>query len=136
MVVPDEVATIFVKGRRPARMRCTLNGSIAFQCAIRPRGGGGFYINVGATLRQQGKLVLGQKLSAMVWKDDSEFGRDVPVELQELFEIDPEGKALFDALLPSHQRGIIQYVADARSEQVRIDRAVKMINRLAGRSFG
>ncbi|MCE7071005.1 YdeI/OmpD-associated family protein [Dyadobacter sp. CY327] len=130
MVVPDEVAVLFVQGRKPARVRCLLNGHVDFQCAIRPKGGGGFYINIGTPLRQQGKLVLGQKLHAEVRPDDSEFGRDVPEELQELLEMDEEGKRLFDESLPSHQRAIIYYVAGAKSVQVRIDRAIMMINRL------
>lgn len=130
MIVPDEVAVQFVQGRKPARVRCLLNGHVDFQCAIRPKGGGGFYINIGTPLRQQGKLVLGQKLHAEVKPDDSEFGRDVPEELQELLEMDEEGKRLFDGSLPSHQRAIIYYVAGAKSVQVRIDRAIMMINRL------
>ena len=130
MVVPDEVAVQFVQGRKPARVRCLLNGHVDFQCAIRPKGGGGFYINIGTPLRQQGKLVLGQKLHAEVRPDDSEFGRDVPEELQELLEMDEEGKRLFYDSLPSHQRAVIYYVAGAKSVQVRIDRAIMMINRL------
>jgi hypothetical protein len=130
MIVPDEVAMQFVQGRKPVRVRCLLNGHVDFQCAIRPKGGGGFYINIGTPLRQQGKFVLGQKLHAEVRPDDSEFGRDVPEELQELLEMDEEGKRLFYESLPSHQRAIIYYVAGAKSVQVRIDRAIMMINRL------
>jgi len=130
MLVPDEVAMQFVEGRKPARVRCLLNGKVDFQCAIRPKGGGGFYINIGTPLRQEGKFVLGQKLYAEVRKDESEFGRDVPEELQELLDMDEEGKRLFYDSLPSHQRAIIYYVAGAKSVQVRIDRAIMMINRL------
>jgi hypothetical protein len=130
MVVPDQIAQQFVEGRRPARVRCKLNGMVEFQCAIRPKGDGGFYINVGTPLRQQGKFILGQKLSVVVWKDESEFGRDMPEELQELLAMDEEGNQLFSKLLPSHQRGIIHYVAGAKAVQVRIDRAIMMINRL------
>ena len=130
MLVPDEVAMQFVEGRKPARVRCLLNGKVDFQCAIRPKGGGGFYINIGTPLRQEGKFVLGQKLHAEVRKDESEFGRDVPEELRELLEMDEEGKRLFYDSLPSHQRAVIYYVAGAKSVQVRIDRAILMINRL------
>jgi len=130
MIVPDEIAMQFVMGRRPERVRCRLNGNIDFQCAIRPRGGGGFYINIGTPIRKEGRLVLGQKLYAAIQKDDSEYGRDLPEELQELLAIDEEGNRLFNQLLPGHQRGIIHYVADAKSIQMRIDRAIKMIDRL------
>lgn len=130
IIVPDQIAQEFVEGRRPARIRCRLNGVVEFQCAIRPKGGGGFYINVGAPLRQQGKFVLGRKLSVQVWKDDSEFGRDMPEELTELLDIDPQGKDLFYASLPSMQRAIIHYISGAKSVQIRIDRAIMMIDRL------
>ncbi|MEO6287984.1 MAG: YdeI/OmpD-associated family protein [Dyadobacter sp.] len=134
IMVPDSIARQFVEGRRPARVRCILNDMVEFQCAIRPKGDGGFYINVGTPLRQQGKFVLGQKLSVRIWKDDSEFGRDMPEELQELLAMDEEGNQLFDQLLPSHKRGIIHYVAGAKSVQVRIDRAIMLINRLKVKS--
>ena len=130
MVVPDEIAMQFVEGRKPARVRCVLNEKVEFQCAIRPRGGGGFYINIGTPLRQEGKFVLGQKLVAKISKDESEFGRDMPEELHELLEIDHEGKRLFYESLPRRQRAIIYYVAGAKSVQIRIDRAIMLIDRL------
>jgi hypothetical protein len=130
MLVPDEIATLFVQGRKPARIRCLLNEKVEFQCAIRPKGGGGFYINIGTPIRQEGRLFLGQKLFAKIWKDESEFGRDMPEELSELLEMDREGKSLFYEQLPSRQRAIIYYISGAKSVQVRIDRAIMMINRL------
>lgn len=134
MMVPDEVAERFVQGRKPARVRCVINGTVHFQCAIRPKGGGGFYINVATPLRQQGKFVLGQKLHAAVRKDDSEYGRDMPEELQELLAQDEDAKRLFESAKPVNQRAIIHYIASAKSVQVRIDRAIMMTDRLkAGR---
>ena len=133
MMVPDEVAAVFVEGRRPARVRCRLNDAVEFQCAIRPKGGGGFYINVGTPIRQAAKLVLGQTIAATVIRDDSEYGRDMPEELKELLAMDDEGDRLFHEQLPSMQRNIIHYVSGAKSVQIRIDRAIMMINRLKGR---
>ena len=134
MMVPDEVAERFVQGRKPARVRCVINGAVHFQCAIRPKGGGGFYINVATPLRQQGKFVLGQKLYATVRKDDSEYGRDMPEELQELLAQDEDAKRLFENAKPVNQRAVIHYIASAKSVQVRIDRAIMMTDRLkAGR---
>ncbi len=130
MVVPDEIAAQFVSGRKPERVRCRLNEQVNFQCAVRPMGGGGFYINVGTPIRQEGHFVLGQKLSVSLQKDDSKYGRDMPEELTELLAIDEEGNKLFHQLLPSHQRAIIYYVDGAKAVQVRIDRAIMMIDRL------
>ncbi|MGX5857981.1 YdeI/OmpD-associated family protein [Dyadobacter jiangsuensis] len=130
MMVPDEVAAQFVERRKPARVRCVINGTVHFQCAIRPKGGGGFYINVATQLRQQGKLVLGQQLHATVRTDDSEYGRDMPEELQELLSQDEEANRLFQNAKPVSQRAIIHYVSNAKSVQVRIDRSIMMTDRL------
>lgn len=130
MMVPDEVASQYVQGRKPARVRCVINGHVEFQCAIRPKAGGGFYINVATPLRQQGKLVLGQQLHVAVRKDDSEYGRDMPEELQELLAQDEEANKLFQAAKPLNQRAIIYYISSAKSVQVRIDRAIMMTDRL------
>ncbi|MDQ6482120.1 YdeI/OmpD-associated family protein [Dyadobacter sp. LHD-138] len=135
IIVPDEVAEQFVEGRKPVRMVCLLNGNTEFQCAIRPKGGGGFYINVATALRTQAKIRLGDNIHVQVWKDESIYGRDMPEELTELLAIDEEGNRLFHMLIPSHQRGIIHYVASSSVVQTRIDRAIKMIDRLKVKSF-
>ncbi|MNL77434.1 hypothetical protein D3C87_2036140 [compost metagenome] len=75
-------------------------------------------------------MVLGQKLNATVRKDDSEYGRDMPEELQELLAQDEEAKRLFENAKPVNQRAIIHYIASAKSVQVRIDRAIMMTDRL------
>ena len=130
MPVPQEVASQFMPDRKPVRMVCVLNNSVEFQCAIRPKGDGGFFINVGVPIRTEAKLTLGCKLFVKVWRDESPYGRDMPEELAELLAIDPEGDRLFHQLLPSHQRGIIHYIASSKIVQTRIDRAIKMIDRL------
>lgn len=130
MAVPDEVAAIFVTGRKPERVRCVLNGTVEFQCAIRPISGAGFYINVATQIRNQARVELGQAVKAAVKKDDSVYGRDMPEELEELLSQDEQGNTLFHEILPNKQRGIIHYIASAKSVQVRIDRAIMMVNRL------
>ena len=74
-----------------------------------------------------------KNFSLQLKKDDSEYGRDIPEELKELLELDDEGNRLFKEQLPSRQRNIIHYIAGAKSVQIRIDRAIMMIDRLKGR---
>jgi len=130
MGVPMEVAHQFMTDRKPVRMFCVLNEKVEFQCAIRPKGDGGFFINIATQLRAEGKLKLGDKLFVKVKRDESTYGRDMPEELTELLAIDEEGNRRFHELLPSHQRGIIHYIASSKVVQTRIDRAIKMIDRL------
>jgi len=130
MLVPDDIAHQFMQDRKPVRVVCLLNDKIEFQCAIRPKGDGGFFINLAAGIRGKAKLSLGDKLFASLKADESTYGRDMPEELTELLAIDSEGDLLFHKLLPSVQRGIIHYVASSPVVQTRIDRAIMMIDRL------
>ncbi len=127
--VPDSVAKKFTS-TKPVRMLCTLDDKVEFHCAIRPKGGGAFYINVAATLRAKAKLNLEQKIAVSVRPDKSEYGRKMPKELKELMGQDEKGNKLFHELIPSKQRGIIHYVDSAKSIGKRIERALMMINRL------
>ncbi|RRB07375.1 YdeI/OmpD-associated family protein [Larkinella rosea] len=126
--VPDGVAQLFVS-TTSVRMMCLLNGKVEFHCALRPKGNGTFYISVGTPIRQQLKIRSGDKIQAAIWKDDSEYGRKMPEELQELLAIDEEGNRCFQALKSSDQRAIMYYVDGAKNSQIRIDRAIKMIDR-------
>lgn len=127
--VPDEVARKFTS-TKPVRMLCTLNDVVEFHCAIRPKGGGAFYINIGTPLRTKAKLKLEQKIAVSVRPDKSEYGRKMPRELKELMDQDEEGNKLFHQLTPSKQRGILHYIDSAKSIDKRIERALMMINRL------
>ena len=127
--VPDEVAKQFTSPK-PVRLLCRLNGTVEFHCALRPKGDGSFFISVGTPIRQQLKAKPGDKVRAAIWKDESEYGRKMPEELLELLAIDEAGNRCFQALTPSHQRGIIYYIDGAKNIQTRIDRAIRMIDRL------
>lgn len=127
--VPDAVAKQFTT-TKAVRMLCLLNNVLVFHCAIRPKGGGAFYINIGTPIRAKAKLKLGQKITAAVRPDESEYGREMPQELKELLAQDEEGNQRFNALNPCKQRGIIYYVDGAKSLDKRIERATMMITRL------
>lgn len=127
--VSAEASRLF-EGERNLRLLCSINGGEEFHCALRPRGNGNFEVSVGTPVRQAGKLVLGQKVSVSLRRDHSPYGRPMPEELAELLAIDEEGNRLFQALKPSRQRDILYYINGAKSVQVRIDRALMMIERL------
>lgn len=127
--VPDEVVQQFTQ-KSAVRVMCLLNGTVEFHCALRPKGDGSFMISIGTPIRQQLKVRMGDSVKAVIWKDESEYGRKMPEELQELLAIDEEGNRHFQALTPGKQRSIMYYIDGARNVQVRVDRAIMMIDRL------
>ncbi|CCH52617.1 hypothetical protein BN8_01630 [Fibrisoma limi BUZ 3] len=127
--VPDDVARQFTtKGY--SRVICSINDAIEYHCALMPKGNGLFFISVGPPIRKKAGLVLGQAVKATIRRDDSPYGQAMPEELEELLAIDDEGNRRFHELTPGQQRGIMYYVSSAKGVQTRIDRAIRMIDRL------
>ncbi len=127
--IPTEYTPLFSKAEN-LRLTCSIDQGEPFHCSPRPGGDGTFYISVGVEVRRKGKLAAGQKVTAVLQRDESVYGRPMPEELRELLEIDPEGKALFHQLNPGERRGILYYIQQSPKTQTRIDRAIKMIGRL------
>jgi hypothetical protein len=127
--VPTHIAKSFLAAGTK-RVICTLNNTLSFQCAIMPAGDDTWFINLNKKIRDQLKLQEGSKVSADLVKDESEFGLPFPEELRECLEQDPAGKAYFDKLLPGRQRNIIYAVSQVRNTDLRIQRAMIMIEHL------
>lgn len=131
--VPDEVAHQFTT-KRTARIICTINGVTEFQCALMPKGGGQFFINIGRRIRDESSLVQGQQLTVSIRKDDSDYGMEMPEELRELLLIDQEGNRRFHELTPGRQRSLMYWISSAKSVQIRIDRAIEQLDILKRKS--
>jgi hypothetical protein len=127
--VPDDVVQHFTQ-KSAVRVMCLLNGAVEFHCSLRPKGDGSYMISIGTPIRQQLKVKMGDTVKAAIWKDESEYGRKMPEELQELLAIDEEGNRYFQALTPGKQRSIMYFIDGAKSVQIRVDRAIMMIDRL------
>ena len=72
----------------------------------------------------------GDTLNFELDEDSSEYGMPMPEELQVLLDQDEYGKQRFDELTKGKQRNIIYFVSQAKSSQVRIDRAIQLIEKL------
>lgn len=127
--VPAEVVEQ-LGGKFKVRLLCTINDKLSFQTGLVALGGGAGYINVNNKRLKQLGLAIGTEVQISLEPDNSEFGMEVPEELSELLAQDDEGKRRFDLLPPGKQRYIIYYVAGVKSSQLRIDRALLLINNL------
>ena len=127
--VPGPIAMHFLE-MGDKRVVCRLNDTLEFQCAIMPAGEGVFFININKKIRDQLTLKEGSKVHVHLEKDNSEYGLPFPEELKELLDQDKEGNKLFHALTPGKQRNIIYAVGQVKNPDLRIQRAMVMINHL------
>jgi uncharacterized protein YdeI (YjbR/CyaY-like superfamily) len=88
------------------------------------------YISINSKRMKELEVEQGDTVTVVLTEDKSEYGVDVPEELMELFNQDPEGKKRFDLLKPGMQRYILNYVNTVKSPQLRVDRAFLLISNL------
>ena len=117
-------------GKYNARLLCTINNSLTFQGGIVALGNGCGYISINNKRLKQLGLQAGSEVWVKLEKDESKYGMEMPEELEELLAQDAEGKKRFDGLTPGRQRYIIHYVAGVKNSQLRIDRAILLIENL------
>ncbi|MBK9105602.1 MAG: DUF1905 domain-containing protein [Saprospiraceae bacterium] len=127
--VPGPIAKHFLD-QGDKRVVCKLNDSLEVQCAIMPAGEGVYFINLNKKIRDQLHLKEGSKVSVHLEKDNSEFGLPFPVELDEVLAQDKVGKDYFFKLTPGKQRNIIYGVSQVKNTDLRIQRAMIMIEHL------
>jgi hypothetical protein len=127
--VPPEVIEQ-LGGTFKVRVLCTMNDRLTFQGGLVALGGGSGYISINNKRLKQLGLQTGEAAHISLQRDKTAYGMEFPEELTELLSQDEEGKRRFDLLPPGKQRYIIYYVAGVKNSQLRIDRALLLINNL------
>jgi len=134
-----EVPASIVKkigGIGKTRLLCQVNNTISYQCGLMALPEGRAYISINSKRMKELGVEKGSEVEVTLTEDKSEYGVDVPEELEELFKQDPEGKRRFDALKPGMQRYILNYVNTVKSPQLRVDRAFMLITNLKNLTQG
>jgi Bacteriocin-protection, YdeI or OmpD-Associated/Domain of unknown function (DUF1905) len=78
---------------------------------------------------------MGDEVEVELIRDDRSRSAtfDMPAELQAALDADPNAKAVFEALAPSHRREHAQYVAEAKQPATRARRAERVVGQLIGK---
>lgn len=112
------------------RVICRLNNEIDFHCAIMSKKEGGYFINIGLTICKKLKIKVGSKVSATFSVDNSEYQFEMPEELKEVLNTDPEAFEIFHSLTEGNQRGLIYLVNQVKSIDKKIERSLKIVERI------
>lgn len=112
------------------RLLCSVNGFPEFHCGLVAHGDGCGYISINKKRMKDFNIDLGDEVSLELRHDGSKYGMEMPEELEALLEQDHQGALLFEALSDGKKRYIIHYVASVKSSQLKIDRAIMLINNL------
>ena len=92
-----------------------------------PMGNGDFIM----PLKQEVRKAIRKDAGAMVnviLSEDTEFKIDIPGDLQECFDFEPEAFDFFHSLPKSHRNYFIKWINDAKTSETRTKRIVNTIN--------
>lgn len=112
------------------RLLCTVNKTVTWQCGLVALGNGQAYISLNRKIMKQLGVTTGDEVSVTLVIDSSKYGMKMPEELKSLLDQDREGKRRFHLLVAGKQRYIIYYVSQVKTSQLRIDRAIRLIENL------
>ncbi len=117
-------------GKLAPRLLCTVNGTLTFQCGLMALGEGKAYISISKKRMQEVGIKLHDEVTVSLEKDDSPYGTEMPAEMNELLRQDEEDNRRFLLLKPSMQRYVLNHVSAVKSPQLRVDRAITLIENL------
>jgi hypothetical protein len=112
------------------RAVCKLNNEVEFHCALMPKKEGGHFINIGSTICKKLKIKEGSKVTATFTIDNTEYQFEMPEELKEVLDTDPKADKIFHSLTEGNQRGLIYLVAQVKSSDKKIERALKIVEKI------
>lgn len=129
ILVDPKIVDLFNKNG-DKRAICKLNEQLEFHCAFMPKKEGGHYINIGATICKKIHLKEGTSVKASFDFDNSDYQFAMPEEFSEVLSTDADANVIFHNLTEGNQRGLIYLVSQVKSSEKRIERALKIANRL------
>lgn len=89
-----------------------------------------WYVLVNQDLRKKYELDETNTFPVKIERDHSEFGHDVPEELQVLLDQDEEGNYHFRSLTPGKQRSLIYIVTTVKNPESRMKKSLAIIHHL------
>ena len=131
LALPDAVVRPFVeKDMRRVVVCARFEGkSVRYHAALQKRHGA-FYIMFNRKNQKSLGVFPNDYFTVRLEEDQTEFGVDLPPELEEVFRQDTDALEMFRQLTPGAWRSVIYWVRGVASPQRRIERSLTVSRRL------
>ena len=126
--VPDEVSAKLIDGNH-RRVLVWIESEGHYHMALM-KSKTYWYVLVNQELSKKFKMSLGQAFTLIIEKDNSDYGHEMPEELQVLMDQDEEGANYFNSLTPGKQRMMVYTVTKVKSPESRMKKALAIIHHL------
>lgn len=126
--VPADIAQKLKPGNKKSfRVKGMLDGLAVEGLALIPMGAGNFIMAIKAEIRKGLRKNAGAMLQVKLEPHD-DFKIDMPDELQECFDFEPEALDFFNSLPISHRNYFLKWINDAKTSETRAKRIVNTVN--------
>jgi hypothetical protein len=115
-------------GKSWPQVKGTVDEMAISQYGLAPFGNGKSLFALNAKLRKQLKKGEGDHIQLTLFLDDSKL--KIPNEIHEILEDYSPAKAFFDSLSEKNKKYYIDWIADTKNEETKLNRINKMLNRL------
>lgn len=113
--------------KKSFRVRGMLDGLAVKGMALMPMGEGNFIMALKADVRKGIHKNAGAMVQVKI-EEDTDYKVEVPDDLQECFEFEPDALAFFNSLPKSHRDYFIKWIEGAKTNETRAKRIVNTIN--------
>ena len=126
--IPADLAQQLKPGTKTSfRVRGMLDNYAVSGLALMPMGEGNFIMALKAELRKKIHKNAGAMLRVSI-EEDIEYKVELPAELQEFFDFEPEAAEFFFSLPKSHREYFIKWIDGAKTPETRAKRIVNTAN--------
>lgn len=126
-IPPDIAQQIKPDNKKSFRVKGMLDGVAINGRALLPMGEGGFILPLKADIRKGIRKEAGAMLQVQM-EEDKDFKIEIPEDLQDCFDFEPEAFDYFNTLPKSHRNYFIKWITDAKTAETRNKRIVNTVN--------
>ncbi|WP_448700461.1 YdeI/OmpD-associated family protein [Mucilaginibacter sp. AW1-3] len=131
--IPADIAQqLKPDNKKSFRVRGMLDAFPVKGMALMPMGDGAFIMALKADVRKAIHKEEGAMVRVVI-EEDVDFKIEVPDDLQECLDEDPESLAFFMSLAKSHRDYFVKWIESAKTEPTRVKRVVNTVNAMARR---
>jgi hypothetical protein len=126
--IPADIAQQLKPGNKKSfRVMGMLDALPVTGMALMPMGEGNFIMALKAEVRKGIHKHAGAMLQVRL-EADNDFKVEMPADLQECFDFEPEAYEFFNSLAKSHREYFIRWISSAKTGETRAKRIVNTVN--------
>ncbi|HTE01542.1 MAG TPA: YdeI/OmpD-associated family protein [Mucilaginibacter sp.] len=126
--IPADIAQQMKPGNKKSfRVKGMLDGFAVSGMALMPMGEGNFIMALKADIRKGIHKNAGAMLQVRLEVDD-DYKIEMPDDLKECFEFEPEANDFFNSLAKSHREYFLKWINDAKTNETRAKRIINTVN--------